>query len=230
MHPVLPAEHVVKQETITVSRPDREPMPSKSVTACYFDSLGLVNVAEQDSTIAVSLVYATPDNFTGQVLYDDLKEAYLHPDAAQMLLKAQRLLKKNHPSYTLIIYDATRPIAVQQKLWDRVKGTSNSKYVSNPSRGGGLHNYGLAVDVSILDDKRIPLSMGTEVDHFGSEAHITNEALLVESGVISPQERENRQLLRRVMCGAGFKTLPSEWWHFNFCNRETAKQNYPLIK
>lgn len=44
-------------------------------------------------------------------------------------------------------------------MWNVVKGTSKYIYVSNPSRGGGLHNYGLAVDISILDDKGTPLPM-----------------------------------------------------------------------
>ena len=47
-------------------------------------------------------MYATADNFTGQLLYDDLKEAYLHPDALTSLIRAQRLLKEKHPEYSLI--------------------------------------------------------------------------------------------------------------------------------
>jgi D-alanyl-D-alanine dipeptidase len=195
-----------------------------------FDSLGLVNIARLDTTIAVSLLYATPHNFVGEVLYDDLTEAYLHPEAADALVKAQRLLKEKHPDYRLIVYDATRPMAAQRKMWDLVKGTSKSIYVSNPARGGGLHNYGLAVDVSILDAHGAPLPMGTEVDHLGSEAHITAEAQLVKQGKISIQEKENRELLRAVMRGAGFRALPSEWWHFNLYSRETAKQQYTLIE
>ena len=35
-----------------------------------------------------------------------------------------------------------------------------------------MHNYGLAVDVSIADEKGNPLPMGTKVDHLGKEAHI----------------------------------------------------------
>lgn len=73
-------------------------------------------------------------------------------------------------------------MSVQQKMWNVVKGTSKYIYVSNPARGGGLHNYGLAVDISILDEAGNPLPMGTEVDHLGPEAHITNEAALVQSG------------------------------------------------
>jgi len=201
----------------------------KSPTAHRFDSLGLVNIAELDSTIAVSLLYATPDNFVGEIMYDDLTEAYLHPEAAEALLKAQRLLKEKHPDYTLIIYDATRPMFAQRKMWDLVKGTSKSIYVSNPTRGGGLHNYGLAVDISILDKNGVPLDMGTIVDHLGPEAHITNEADQVRKGIITQQAKENRELLRSVMRGAGFRALHSEWWHFNLYSREVAKKNYKLI-
>lgn len=125
------------------------PQPEKSPMARYMDSLGLVDVTELDSSLAVKLMYTQADNFTGEVLYDDLSEAYLHPDAAHALVKAQRALKKLHPSYSLLIYDAARPMSVQKKMWNVVKGTAKYKYVSNPNRGGGLHNYGLAVDISI---------------------------------------------------------------------------------
>ena len=215
-------------EVDTMPQGNPAPAPCRP-TACRFDSLGLVNIAELDSTIAVSLLYATPNNFVGEVMYDDLTEAYLHPEAAEALLKAQRLLKEKHPDYTLIIYDATRPMFAQRKMWDLVKGTSKSIYVSNPSRGGGLHNYGLAVDISILDENGVPLDMGTEVDHLGPEAHITNEADFVRKGIITQQAKENRELLRSVMRGAGFRALHSEWWHFNLYSREVAKKNYKLI-
>lgn len=203
--------------------------PAKSRTALYLDSLGFINIAQADSSIALDLMYTRADNFTGQVLYDDLREAYLHPDAMQSLQKAQRLLKELHPTYSLIVYDAARPMSVQQKMWDTVKGTSRYIYVSNPARGGGLHNYGLAVDLSILDQNGIPLPMGTPVDHLGKDAHITEEAQLVAQGKITTQERENRLLLRQVMKEAGFRPLPSEWWHFNRVSRQTAKEKYQVI-
>lgn len=210
--------------------PSTQIMPPKSSTALRFDALGLVNIHEIDETIAINLLYATSDNFTGQVLYGDLREAYLHPEAMEALLKAQQLLKEQYPEYTLIVYDAARPMSAQQTMWDLVKGTSKNIYVSNPAKGGGLHNYGLAVDVSILDENKYPLSMGTEVDHLGYEAHITNEAELVKRGIITTQEKESRELLRRVMRGAGFRALPSEWWHFNLYSREVAKKSYKLIE
>ena len=134
-----------------------------------------------------------------------------------------------HPSYSLIIYDAARPMSVQRKMWDVVKGTSKYRYVSNPNRGGGLHNYGLAVDISIQDSLGRPLPMGTKVDHLGVEAHITEEGELIRNGKITKTERQNRILLRKVMKAAGFRALPSEWWHFNFCSREEARKKYNVI-
>jgi zinc D-Ala-D-Ala dipeptidase len=95
--------------------------------------------------------------------------------------------------------------------------------------GGGLHNYGLAVDISIQDSLGQPLPMGTKVDHLGMEAHITDEIGLVHNGKMSETERQNRLLLRKVMKETGFRALPSEWWHFNFCSRDVAKQKYKLI-
>ena len=205
------------------------PQPKKSAMALYMDSLGLVNIAELDNSITVKLMYTQADNFTGEVLYDDLSEAYLHPDAAYALVKAQEALKQLHPSYNLVVYDAARPMSVQKKMWNVVKGTPKYKYVSNPNRGGGLHNYGLAVDINIQDSLGQPLPMGTKVDHLGIEAHITQESELVRNGKISEAERQNRILLRRVMKEAGFRALPSEWWHFNFCSRDVARQKYKVI-
>lgn len=142
----------------------------QSQTARHMENLGFVNIAEADSTIAIDLMYTRADNFTGRVLYEDLHEAYLHPDALKGLLRAQQELKKRHPRYRLIVYDAARPMSVQQKMWNVVKGTSKYIYVSNPARGGGLHNYGLAVDISILDEAGVPLPMGTKSRLSGSRS------------------------------------------------------------
>lgn len=201
----------------------------QSNTAKRMQALGFVNIAKADTTIRVELMYARADNFTGKVLYKDLREAYLHPDAMRGLSKAQQELKRLHPGYRLIVYDAARPMSVQQQMWNVVQGTSKDIYVSNPAHGGGLHNYGLAVDISVLDKKGQPLPMGTKVDHLGREAHITNEEDLIKRGKITKQERQNRLLLRRVMRSAGFRALPSEWWHFNWCSRQEAKKRYKII-
>lgn len=190
---------------------------------------GLVDISVLDSTIRVHLVYATPDNFMGETVYTGITRAWLHPDAAQKLVTAQQLLKKEHPDLTLVVYDAARPMSVQRKMWRLVRGTDKVNYVSNPSNGGGLHNYGMAVDVTILDPAGEPLPMGTPFDFFGEEAHTNNEEALLASGKITRKEFDNRRLLRRIMKSAGFRTIPYEWWHFNACSRAEARQSYPVL-
>ena len=47
-----------------------------SPTAKEMARQGFVDVTSLDPTIQVSLMYSRADNFTGRVLYKDLKEAY----------------------------------------------------------------------------------------------------------------------------------------------------------
>lgn len=188
-----------------------------------------IQIQDLDSTIEVSLMYARSDNFVGEAMYD-FTDAYLHPKAAHAVAKANRLLSEIRPGYRLCIYDATRPMKVQQKMWDKVKGTPHQNYVSNPRNGGGLHNYGLAVDVSIVDENGDSIDMGTMVDTLTPLSHIDNEEQLVKQGRISAEAIENRILLRRVMKEAGFKPIRTEWWHFNYTTRADARANYKVVK
>lgn len=206
-------------------------LAQQSATAKRMAEQGLVDILSVDSTIQVSLMYARPDNFTGKILYTDLREAYLHPKAAAALARAQQALRKLHPELSLKIYDATRPMSVQQKMWNTVAGTKQQNYVSNPRNGGGMHNYGLAVDITLCKATTgDTLDMGTKVDFLGSYAHIDDEAGLVNRHIISKEAKRNRELLRKVMSEAGFKPLRTEWWHFNLVSRAEAKAHYKAVK
>ncbi len=191
---------------------------------------GLTEIVPDDTAILVHLVYATPDNFMGRVLYADLHRAYLLPEVAQMLYRAAEYLHHESPDLRLLIYDATRPMSVQSDMWNRVKGTPQYLYVSNPANGGGLHNYGAAVDLTLADENGNPLPMGTPFDYFGAAAHIDHEDELVACGQITRQELDNRLLLRKVMQRAGFHPLRSEWWHFNAMTRAEACKGYRAIE
>lgn len=206
-------------------------LAQQSATARRMAEQGLVDILSVDSTIQVSLMYSRADNFTGKVLYTDLREAYLHPKAAAALAKAQKALKVQRPELSLKVYDATRPMSVQQKMWNTVAGTKKSIYVSNPRNGGGMHNYGLAVDVTLCNILTgDTLDMGTKVDFLGSYAHIDDEAGLVSRHIITPKAKKNRELLRKVMTEAGFKPLKTEWWHFNLVSRAEAKAHYKAVR
>ncbi len=195
----------------------------------YLGDFQLINIKQLDSTFFVDLKYATEDNFSHQILYDNLKEALLHPEAAGKLAKAHEYLKSGNPNYRLLIYDAARPVSVQRKMWDIVKDSPLKAYVANPDNYG-LHNYGAAVDITICDAEGNPLDMGTPFDYFGRLASVTHEQTLLEEGKLRPEQVKNRRLLRMVMQQAGFIPIGGEWWHFNACSKQYAKEHYELIE
>ena len=192
------------------------------------EKMGLVDVRTLDLYIRVVLQYASGDNFTGQALYESSQYAYLQPDVAAMLAKASALLREEYPTYRLLVLDAARPLSVQQKMWDAVKGTPKNIYVANPSKTG-LHNYGAAVDVTITNDLGVELDMGTPFDFFGEEAQPANEKEMLKQGKLTEKQLENRKILRSVMNQAGFITYQREWWHFNACSLAEAKKRYSVI-
>ncbi len=193
--------------------------------------MGLVNIHSIDSEIVVDLRYSTTDNFIGVDVYGDFDQCYLQKDVAEKLEMAQLQLRKKYPYYSLIVYDAVRPLSIQQKMWDTLDLPPGEKikYLSNPGKGS-LHNYGAAVDLSIIDDKGVPLDMGTAFDYFGEKAHPVKEAELLASGVLTNKIIRNREILRSVMHSAGFFGIQTEWWHFNSCTREQAVMKYKIVE
>ena len=204
------------------------PQPETSNSNLKFETL-LVNIRDIDSAFIVNLKYATTDNFTGIVLYDGVDGAYLQPDVARMLADAHRYLKTLRPGLRLLVYDAARPLSVQRVMWERVKDTKYHRYVAHPDRLS-LHNFGAAVDLTLADTLGQPLDMGTPFDYFGRAAGISNEQELIRQGILTRQQVQNRQLLRQVMIHAGFRSISGEWWHFNACSLQEAKQRYKLIE
>lgn len=168
---------------------------------------GLVDIHDLDSTIAVQLVYTGPYNFMGHVLYHGFTKAMMRPELAEKVAAANRELKSLRPTANLIIYDAARPISIQKEMWDSVVGTPGEDFVANPYKGNGLHNYGCAVDVSMIDATGAAFPMGSEYDFFGTEARTDDEESLLKAGRITIREYENRLLLRKVMTDNGLLTI-----------------------
>jgi D-alanyl-D-alanine dipeptidase len=110
-----------------------------------------------------------------------------------------------------------------------VAGTLYSRYVAHPDKTG-LHNYGMAVDLTIADTLQIPLDMGTPFDYFGRKAGINHEDSLLAMGLLTRQHLHNRHILRNVMRQAGFHPIEGEWWHFNACSLSEAKARYLLVE
>ncbi len=197
----------------------------------HLEKIGLLNVAENVPGVEVYMVYSTPYNFMGRVLYQDLDEAYLVPEAIEKLKIAQEYLRKKRLDLHLVVYDAARPRSIQAQMWSVVEGTDMEDYVANPhKRGGGPHNYGIAVDVTLVDCTGHPLPMGSEYDFFGDRARVDKEPQLYADKEITGRELENRKLLREVMVYAGWIVEPSEWWHFNCMPTREAREKLPVIQ
>ncbi len=194
-----------------------------------FEKIGFVDIQSVDSSIVVDLKYASADNFMGFNMYGTLRHAYLRPEVAEKLAQAQQLLKKENIDYTLVVYDAARPLSVQKIMYEKVSGTEFSQYVANPYNGGGFHNFGCAVDVTILY-KGEPLEMGSHFDSFDELSHTDNEQRNLANGTLSQEAFDNRSLLRRVMTSVGFEVEPCEWWHFSVYKIEYIRKNLPLLE
>ena len=202
---------------------------------------GLVNVQTLDKEIEVELKYATEDNFVGDNMYGTLTTAYLLPHFAKRVVEAQRILRERHPEYLLRIYDAARPISVQRRMRSIVEGTPLQIYVADGKRGG-RHNYGVAVDLTIVDGQGRPLDMGAGFDHFGREAWVGNDndvtlaaykayvERLSKEGLISAEAAANRTLLLEIMDAVGLRPYVKEWWHFQERISMTAtRERYKLL-
>lgn len=193
-----------------------------------FKKHGFVDVQELDSTILVELKYSTTNNFMGINMYGDLQKAYFRPEIAKKVAMAQAMLKEINPEYSLIIYDAARPLSAQKSMYDKVQGTKYQRYVANPYSGGGHHNFGCAVDLTIIHNG-VPLDMGTGFDSFDTLSHIDNEEANLKNGTLSKAAYNNRKLLRSIMKKAGFNTERCEWWHYDCYKIKYARKNFKRL-
>ena len=162
-----------------------------------------VNIKSLSDDFILDIKYATADNFLKQAVYD-CGECYLREATAKALLAAQKEFMKR--GYTLKLFDCYRPLSVQKKMWKILPGTH---YVANPAKGS-KHNRGAAVDLTLVDIATgEELDMGTPFDTFSPRAHHTYTQL--------PKEvLDNRKLLKEVLNKYNFKSIYSEWWHYEY--------------
>ena len=161
-----------------------------------------VRLKDLSPDFVYELKYATPDNFLKQAVYD-CGECYLRKSTAEALVKANEAFKQL--GYRIKLFDCYRPLSVQKKMWKILPGTH---YVANPAKGS-KHNRGAAVDLTLVDAQGKELNMGTPFDFFGKEAHHTYTQY-------SKEVLENRKLLKETLDKFNFKSIYSEWWHYEY--------------
>ncbi|MBD2154574.1 M15 family metallopeptidase [Leptolyngbya sp. FACHB-16] len=162
------------------------------------------------------------------------------------LLQAQEMLQGMKPGWRILIFDAYRPIAVQQYMvdytfadllrsqnltpdtlteaqqqtfWEQVH-----QFWAVPSLNPATpppHSTGAAIDVTLADENGTEIDMGSPIDEMSPRSYPDHFA-----GVADPnspeydaqgaQYHQYRQWLCKVMVEAGFCSHPHEWWHFSY--------------
>jgi zinc D-Ala-D-Ala dipeptidase len=222
----------ISEKPVTISKKTTSSTSFSTIEAS-FQKRGLVNIRTLDPNLMVDLKYSTKDNFFGEDVYGDLKEAYLQTVAANALAKANKELMKKYPTLRLLVYDAARPLSIQRILWSKLDSIPPKKrkdFVADPAEGS-IHNFGCAVDLTLYNiSTKKTLDMGTSYDFFGYLAYPRLEKEFFEKGKLSAQHLKNRAILRKTMQNSGFQPISSEWWHFNFYDRENAKRKFKILE
>lgn len=209
------------------------PVPGQAAALPDWESvlkgMGLVDVQQECPEILVDLKYSSPDNFIGQDVYGDLDKCFLQKEAAAKLAAAQRKLTELRPGWRLLVFDGARPRRIQARFFAIVEGTPQQQYVADPARGS-IHNYGAAVDLTIVDAGGRELDMGTPFDFFGELAQPKLESEFLARGKLTRDQLDNRLLLRNVMTSAGFRPISNEWWHFDAFPPKEVRARYKIIE
>jgi len=197
--------------------------PTTALSALEQDWVSKEFVRLSEKEFYIDLEYSLPENVFSTILYQSFRGAYLNEIAYSKILRAKELLFEINKNYKLVIKDALRPFDVQRKMWDIYQGPNKENYIASPD-SDSLHNYGMAVDVLIMeisDSPYIPnklLDFGCEFDDFSEKAHWNYSGL-------TAIQRENRELLRNLMLKAGFISYEHEFWHFEAMYKDWVREN-----
>ena len=148
------------------------------------------------------LLFASENNIIGHAMYPPVP--MLETKTAEMLKAAAGMFAEE--GYKIRIYDSYRPKSAQFELYDIVQ---DARFIADPYVNNSFHQLGRAVDMSLVDSKTgIELTMPTPMHTFNEQASRYNRAAWSE------EARKNVDYMTEVMERCGFRTIETEWWHF----------------
>ncbi len=171
----------------------------------------------------------------------------LRQGVLEALVAAQAELQAHYPGWHIKVFDAYRPVEVQQFMVDytfnsvvQKQGLSRDNLNSEqqqeiwemvyqiwaiPSDNPATpppHSTGAAVDITLVDAEGKTLDMGGEIDELSLRSHADYYA---HSNSKTEQEYQTRrELLHGVMKRGRFLRHPGEWWHFSLGDQMWAWQ------
>ncbi len=173
--------------------------------------------------------------------YGEKSPYFLRQSVLERLLMSQTALQEQYPGWRIQIFDAYRPIAVQQFMVDytfqqviQSEGLTDAELTvaqqqeflakvyqlwALPSLDPTMpppHSTGAAVDVSLVDAAGRTVEMGSPIDEMSPRSDPNYYAELETQQPDWAQFHLNRQILKAAMTTAGFEQHPGEWWHFSY--------------
>lgn len=168
--------------------------------------------------------------------YGEKSPFYVRSGVLEKLRQAQSKLESIQPGWRIQIFDAYRPVAVQQFMVDYTlreilvaKGLGDE--ATDGERSQSLqevyqfwavpnldplmpppHSTGAAVDVTLVDELGAVVDMGSAIDEISVRSFPDHFVGTMEGNRFD----QNRQLLNFVMTSAGFVRHYHEWWHFSW--------------
>lgn len=159
--------------------------------------------------------------------YGNFSPYYLRLGVLTRLTMAQSYLQEFNPQWRFQIFDAYRPIAVQQFMVNHTKEQLAQNFTDEtelmarvyqfwavPSLDPATpppHSTGAAVDLTLIDQNDLEIAMGGAIDDI-ADYSVPNYYETKPDGAIY---HRHRQILKTSMTAAGFHQHPNEWWHFS---------------
>ena len=172
--------------------------------------------------------------------YGEKSPFYVRSGVLEKLRQAQSKLESIQPGWRIQIFDAYRPVAVQQFMVDHTleevlvaKGLGDElgREATEVERSQSLqevyqfwavpnldplmpppHSTGAAVDVTLVDALGAVVDMGSAIDEISVRSFPDHFVGTMEGKGFD----QNRQLLNFVMTSVGFVRHYHEWWHFSW--------------
>lgn len=164
------------------------------------------------------------------------------------LRQAQQILQQFCPGWRIQLFDAYRPVAVQQFMVEytfadlvRQRGLTDAElsaidrdrllaqvfeFWAPPNLDPAApppHSTGAAVDVTLVDASGAVIDMGSPIDEVSVRSHPDHFATAPDP--TAQGYHHHRQYLRHCFVAAGFHQHPKEWWHFSLGDQLWAWQH-----
>ena len=170
--------------------------------------------------------------------YGDRSPYWLRISVVEALIQAQNYLQAVQPGWYIQIFDAYRPIPVQQfmvdytacelaqqrgQIFEQLPPTEQNDILTQvyqfwaaPSLNSNTpppHSTGAAIDITLVDADGQPVDMGSPIDELSARSH--PDYFQKSSEPKNQCLHAHRCQLRQALKQAGFQQHPNEWWHFS---------------